>query len=179
MPSFLERLRRVMSGEPVFRPGEDTDDPQQVQDKDDWDLPPQAHTPVAQTNPAPAPRTDGPKVIPLVTVERVECHMSGSNMEVTVHIKNHAAGDILIDKIILMGQSRELDRELQPGEQYEFVNVYNGPRPNHHNYTHSEIHYRDEHGDYFSAIHNVEFDQESDGTYIIRRLRFIPPVKDI
>lgn len=179
MPSFLERLRRLVNGEPIFRAGEDVENPQHVQDKDDWDMPPQAHTAAQQTTPAPAPRTGGPKIVPLVTVERVECHPNGSNMGVTVHIRNHAAGDVMIDKITLLGQMRELDRTLQPGEQFEFMNAYNGPRPNNRNYTHCEVQYRDEHGDYFSAVHNAEFDQEPDGTYTINRLRFIPPVKDI
>lgn len=181
MPSFLERMRRFMKGEPVFRPGEDIDNPQQARDKDDWDLPPQAHTPDPQ--PAPAPVTAGPRITPLVTVERVECHPNGSNMEVTVHIKNHASIEVMIDKIMLLGQTRELDRELRAGEEFEFVNVYNGPRPNNRNYTHCELQYyfqdTNNENNYLSAIHNTEYKQEADGAYTITRLRFIPPVKDI
>ena len=179
MPSFLERLRRLVNGEPIFRPGEDTEDPQYSHDKDDWDTPPQAHTPPQQPAQALVPRVDGPKIIPLVTVEEAECHPSGQNMEVTLHIRNHAAGNIFLDKVLLFGRTRELDFDLGPGKREEFTNVYYGPRPTNRNYTHAEVQYRDEHGDYFSAIHNVEFDQESDGTYVIRKLRFIPPVKDI
>lgn len=184
MPSFLERMRRLMNGEPIFRPGEDNDDPQHAQDKDDWDTSPQVNTPQPGAQPpAPAPVTAGPRVMPLVTVERVECHPSGSNMEVTAHIKNHAAGDVMVNKIMLLGRTRELDRELHAGEEFEFVNVYNGPRPNNRNYTHCELQYyfqdTNNENNYLSAIHNTEYKQEADGTYTITRLRFIPPVKDI
>jgi hypothetical protein len=84
----------------------------------------------------------------------------------------------MMDKINLMGQSREIDRVLRPGETYKFLDVYRGPRPNHRNYNTASLQYH-EGGDYFQSLHTVEFKQESDGTYTISRFRLQLPIKDI
>lgn len=170
MPTFFEGLKRMITGQPVFKPGEDEDG---VELKDAQDTP-DTTQPAQQST---LERT-GPKVIPLAIIEHIECRTNGSNMDVSIHVKNHSQGDIMLDKISLFGDSREIDHTLRPGEMREFP-VFSGARPSNRNYTHCELHYRDEPGDYFSAAHNVEFEQEPDGTYTVNRIRFIPPVKDI
>lgn len=175
MPTFFEGFKRLLSGQPVFRQGEDVDGVVYKEDK-------QTEEAVAQEQPTTtvnAVEQPGPKVIPVVTVTRVEYRLNGTNMDVSAHIKNTSATEVMVDKIMILGTSHGLNHVLSPGEEREFP-IYNGPRPDNRNYTHCELQYRDQAtGDYFSAIHNVEFEQEGDKTYIIRRIRFIPPVKDI
>jgi hypothetical protein len=193
MPSFFEGLKRMLSGQPVYRPGEDVDG---VSHKDDQQYQPGASSQPVQGNPSQQPvsaqnaqtttvstptQIDPRSVV--AVIERVENRASGQNLEVTITAQNNSQIPITLDKVLMFGQSRELDWALNPGIEKEFVNVYNGPRPTNRNYTNCELHYyfRDANGqnNYLSAIHNIEFQQEADGTYTIRNIRFIPPVKDI
>jgi len=173
MPSFFDGLKRMLTGQPVFRPGEDSDEAVRKNDnREDVEEKPE-HPFTGQ------PIPQGPKPRPQAIVERVECRTSGPNMEITVHIQNMSNEQIMLDKILLLNSRHELDRQLRPGERAEFVNVYRGPRPNNRNYSNCEVQYQDSTGDYFSAIHNIQFKQEPDNTYVIDDIRFVPPVKDI
>lgn len=175
MPTFFEGFRRLLTGQPVFRQGEDVDGVEYKEERQpEAKVDPDQQPPVAE-----AVEQQGPKLIPEVTIQRVECRNNGANMEVDVYIKNTSTTNVMLDKIMLFGDSRALNYMLNPGEEREFP-VYNGPRLNNRNYTNCELQYRDEAtGDYFSSVHNVEFEQESDNTYVVRRIRFVPPVKDI
>lgn len=155
---FFDALRKVAQGKPVFDAQQSNDEPQQAE--------------------AP-PQQEQPQERPVAAVERVECRPSGPNMQVSVSIQNNSQQNIMLDKILLMGTHHELDTNLAPGQEREFVNVYSGPRPNHRSYNRAELHYHDETGDYFSALHTVEFRQEQDGTYELERFRLQLPIKDI
>lgn len=186
MPSFFEGLKRMLSGQPVFRPGEDVDGRELKQNPQyKPDIPPQQpmQQPVSQHSAEVVTQQSGqqagPKVIPQAIVERVENRINGQYLDISITIRNNSQGNIMLDKIMLLGMTRELDRHLGPGQEFEFVSVYNGPLLKNRSYTHAEIQYRNDAGDYFSAIHNVEFEQKPDGTYTIYHMRFIPPVKDI
>lgn len=170
MPTFFEGLKRLVTGEPVFKPGEDVDGVEYKADQ---------KAAVAESAGAGAEDSYGTKVIPEVVIRKVENRNSGDNMEVTIEVINNSTTDVLIDKVLLLGTTYNLNHVLRPGEAREFI-VFNGPRPNHRNYTDCELQYRDEAtGDYFSSSHFVEYEQEADDTYIINRIRFVPPVKDI
>lgn len=175
MPSFFEGLKRLIVGEPVFREGEDTTG---VTHKSDQRLEAQqaAQEPVV----ADAVERPGTKIIPEVVIENVEYRNNGDDMDVDVDIQNNSQQEVFVDKISILGTTRSIGLVLRPGEQRE-VAVYSGDRPNHRNYTNCELQYRDQAtGDYFSSMHLVEYEQEpADKTYVIRRIRFLPPVKDI
>ena len=178
MPTFFEGLKRMISGKPVFQPGEGVDG---VTHKSEEVA--AAQHPVNEPQVAPAvesPGSTGPKIIPEVIIQRVEYRNNGSNMDVSVDIKNLSQRVVMVDKIMILGSPRQIGYVLNPGEMREMP-VFSGPRPTHRNYTDCELQYRDqETGDYFSAQHLVEYDaQEADGTYTIRNIRFIPPIKDI
>jgi hypothetical protein len=189
MPSFFERLRRFMNGQPVFQPGEETDDPMRAKEKDDWDMPPQTQPPVQHTStsgtqtvaPETPPQLDPHSIV--AVIERVENRINGPNLDISLTVRNNAPVPVTLDKILWFGQTYELDWTLNPGQEREFVNVYSGPRPTNGNYTHCELQYffQDTNGqnNYLSAIHNLEFQQEADKTYTVHRTRFIPPVKDV
>ncbi len=159
---FLDGLGKMMQGKPVFEPPSQSDA--------------QGQSP--STEQSANTSTQGPKVIPLAQIERVEIHNNGSHMRVTVAIQNDSDAMIMLDKIRLLGTMKELDTQLRPGESREF-NVYDNQRPNHRNYDDAQLDYRDMSGDYFEARHTVEFRQEADNTYSVSRFRFVGPVKDI
>lgn len=181
MPSFFERLRRVINGENAYRPGEDSDDPMQVHDKDDWDMPSQARdTSPAQPQTTDAPKPAGPKIIPQATIVKVENRVSGSYLDISITVQNNSQIDVELESVHLLGREYRLSFTLPPGRMQEFVSVYNGPLLNNRNYTKCELYYKKpEDTDAFKANHLVEFRQEADGTYTISRIRFIPPVQDI
>lgn len=174
MPSFFEGLKRMISGQPVFQPGEDVDGVISKSEQREAEQ---------QQNQSYAEDTieqSGSKVIPEVYIERVEDRDNGSNMEVSAQITNRSQREVMVDKLLLLGETRSINYVLRPGESRELP-VYNGPKPNHRNYTNCELQYRDQAtGDYFSSLHLVEYEaQDTDGTYEIRNIRFTPPIKDI
>lgn len=172
MPGFFETLGRLFKGEPVFKPGEQEDGSW----KEDHTVttPAEPQSPVTEQR---SNRTDG-KIAPVVIVENVDCNISNENMDLFVTIKNKHNQPVFLDKILLLGTKWELDRTFLPGEERQ-MQAYHGQRPQNTSQTKVELHYRDESGDYFSAIHSVEFEQQRDKTYTVRRIRFIPPIKDI
>jgi len=180
MPSFFEGLRRILTGQEVFRAGEDADGAVSKHDDND-ELVIEPQQPISQyEGRANTQRTGAPAVIPQCVVEEVESRVNGSNLEISVTIKNMSPVPVMLDKILLLGRTHELDYALAPGIQREFVGVHNGPLLTNRSYTNSEVHYRNEQdNEYYGAIHNVEFDQQPDNTYTIDRIRFIPPIKHL
>ena len=169
MPSFFEGLKRLATGQPVFKQGEGVDgEVPHVEQSDD-----------VAAGTSDGQQQFGPKVIPEVVVERLEHRNNGSHMDLDVEVKNHSDRNIFVDRVGILGTSHQVSIVLRPGEQRE-IPVYNGPRPNHRNYSDCELKYRDETtGDYFATMHFVEYQQEPDQTYVPIRVRFVPPVRDI
>jgi hypothetical protein len=167
---FLGGFGRLLQGKPVF----DAPPPEQPQNVEPIPGQPTPTPGVPGVPQAPA----GPKERPVAVIERVECRPNGSNMDVSVTIQNNSGSELMLDKLIFMGTSREIDTVLNPGQEREFTGVYNGPRPNHRNYNTAELQYHVG-GDYFKALNTVEFNQESDGTYMISRFRLQLPIKDV
>lgn len=154
---FLDGLSRFVQGKPIFE------------------------TPSSPSDPAPQSNSQpgGPKQLPQVEVEEIDIHNSGTHTRIIARIANRSDRTIELDKIHFLGGKRELDTWLRPGEERELI-VFEGNRPTHRNYDDAYIDYKDESGDYFQAQHVVEFEaQDTDGTYEVRRIRFVGSVKDI
>ena len=121
----------------------------------------------------------GPKVIPEVEIERTVSKVdSGKGVQVQCIIQNNSDGTIELDKIRLLGTTRELDIFLKPGEERECT-VYQGPRPTNMNHHVAELCYKDQTGDYFCADHQIEYDDEGDGTFILTDMNLRRPIRDI
>ena len=149
---FFDVLKNVASGKPGF------------------ETPSDLSSSSNQNQPEPSqPAQSGPKTIPPVRIERTECHNSGSNMRVECVIQNDSQKSLFFDRIFLLNTKVELDRELQPGQEWEFT-VYDGPRPSHQNYTQAKLEFRDNTNDYFASLFTVDYRPEQDGTYSIERL---------
>lgn len=166
MPGFFESLGRMVKGEPVFQPGDDGSRQQES-------APAPAAAPVVQ----PSHRTDG-KTVPTVTIVRTECDIDDVYMTISAEVKNQSNEPVYVDKVMILGMKRELDRDMNPGEEHEFL-IYQGPRPTGTHQTRAELHYRNKAGDYFASIHFVEFRQLQDGMFVVDEVRFIPPIKDV
>lgn len=119
------------------------------------------------------------KYLPQVVVIATRYALDGDNMTCSVTIKNQSNVEVMLDKIRLINTVKELNASLKAGEEKEFLEAFKGPRPNHDNYSECQLEYRDTTGDYFKTIHYVEYNDEPDGTYSLRRMKFSPPVRDI
>lgn len=157
MSSFFKLLKRLATGETVF------------QQKDN------NHN---QGKPRGQEVAPTPKTIPQVSIVREDCRINGNRMTCYVHILNNSQQTIYLDDILLLGVKRELQAQLDPGERREFQ-VYNS-RPIKGSFINDcYLLFRNQAGDYFQSVHDVDCDEQPDGSQLIKRIRFIPPVKDV
>jgi hypothetical protein len=182
MPSFFESVKRIIQGKPVF----DDVDAQQKPQQDTSQVPLPTLTPLPQ---APQAQPQPPKpqspirkgdssTFPIVQVKHCTSKLNGPNMQVYCRIINNSRMPIDLDKIRILGTTRELDNKLRPGEEREYM-VYSGPRLQRQQYNDAQLDYKTEYGDYFKAIHDVRFTYNSDKTYSVDELRLHPPIRDI
>lgn len=156
---IMNGLGRFLTGKPAFEGPNSASDGKNIQSSE-----------------KPA---NGVKSIPLAIISSVECDLSGDDMTCSVTIHNQSGVEIFLDKIRLINTTKELDASLRAGQEKEYYAVFRGDRPKHANYKVCELEYRNTSGDYFKSVHTVEYNYEPDGTYSLRRMRFVPPVRDI
>lgn len=161
MSSFFESLRRIAQGKPLFDPQQPAGGHDQHADLASL---PGEHTNTTMTR-------SGPKVIPRVVIEHVESHVNGHHMDCRGVIRNESNAQVFLDKVRLLGTSRELDSAMRPGESREFL-LYTGSIPQQGNMYACELQYRDATGDYFTGLHNLQFARQSDGTYLPNAARY-------
>lgn len=177
-------LSRLAKGEPVFQPGDDDWNEKSSYKDTDGSEPyaqPEGSDATADiTNDGRGALRDsrGQKLYPQVVVDKVNCHLSGNYMDCYFGLQNNARTPIELDKITILGTTRELDCPLQPGEQRDFQ-VYNGVCPTNNYANKCQIYYKDPAGDYFMSEHLIDFEQNPDKSYYIYRVRFIGPVRDV
>ena len=147
---FLKAFKNIILGKPVFEAG-----------------------PQKPGTPSPQSMPKGPKVIPHMYVERTNCHTAGEEMRVEVVIQNYSQQELWLDRIEMLGRVTRLNnKQISPGEEDELT-AYEGHRPRHSNDTQLLLHYKDVSGDYFCSMHNVEYQQLPDSTYMVRTARFM------
>lgn len=162
---FLDGVGRMIAGKPVFEAQNDAAE-LSPSDNDSVD----SHkTPVDDR---------GRKVIPEVTVTHVKPHISGPNMEVWATVQNASDVTIYLDKIHILGQKLELDRELTARASHQY-RLYKGAvfrsKPSHD----ADIEYRlQASGDYFRARFDLEFDYQN-GLYVPEDFHPEHPIQDI
>ncbi|HET7630572.1 MAG TPA: hypothetical protein VFK03_04325, partial [Candidatus Saccharimonadales bacterium] len=121
----------------------------------------------------------GRKIIPEVQVIRCQYHLSGQNLEVSAFIRNNSDIQVELNKVNVFGRLLQLDRWLKPGEEHETV-VYRGPLLKADAYRVAELYYKDcGSGDYFCALHQVEYRREADGSFLPHGFHLIHPIKDV
>lgn len=169
---FFDAMGKMIQGKPVFQ-----DDPtkQGAQQEDHFV---EKNTPRLDTSHTPLDG-HGQKIIPEITVTRVEGHVSGDNLDLWVTIHNSSEVSLFIDKIHVLGQKMDLNYDLAPGMERQ-MSVYKGPTLRTNAYTNADVDYRVvETGDYFQARFYVEYDFEQDGTYLPNDFNLQRPIRDI
>jgi hypothetical protein len=163
---FMEGLQRFLQGKPVFEVPKNPMPQQGVPQQAD------AH---------PIPGENIIKVLPLVYVERVDSSNDTTHheLECELHIRNHSAIATRLERLEILGQHFELNKTyLQPGQEWEYI-VRIASRPTATNFHEAKLFYESEDGNDFCAVHTIEYMQLPDRSYVIVRLHFVPPVRDI
>jgi len=162
MAGFFQSLGRLFKGEPVFNP------------EDEGKIVQQAGDPTESSPTAPV----GPKVLPQVMITRWPNVAQGNGLHCELIIRNFSRGGITLQKIEMLGFVDELGRQLDAGEEYEYVfDLPNRPRDTH--LDECKLYFRNDGGDYFCTWHQIEFEKQADGSFILKRFRFLPPVRDV
>lgn len=176
MPGFWGTMKRLIAGEPVYQVSDQKDDSQTkaAQPAGSSDEA-EGQKESLPTKPVPPVL---PKIYPEVVIVRTECQAQDYDMEVTVHVRNNSLEHVTLSEIALMEREDKLEEDLNPGDTREFT-AYKGPVPTNTYATRCELRYRNATGDYFAARHNVEFEQADEGRYWVKRIKFVPPIKDI
>lgn len=168
---FLQSLVRMFKGEPVFQV--------EPTEKDD-----RAAEAIVEPAPDNAPPDDpyvdgGKKVVPEVKCEQVEWRESGENhREVWASISNDGELPAMLDKMIIFGQTMELDHHLQPGQGRDFC-VYRGARLTNQSHSRAELYFRLPNGDYFCSDHQIFYQIGNDSEIEVKALRLIRPIRDV
>lgn len=127
---------------------------------------------------------DGSKIIPEVTVSRVEPHPSSDmkQLELWIELHNQSQFEVEVRRCEILGQSSDPGRFLKPGEKFE-IKVYRGDTPRDDSRNKANLQYKIVgNGDYFQSDHLVEFKIETaDGVrwYLPCELELVGPVRDI
>lgn len=100
-------------------------------------------------------------------------------MQLYCHIVNNWPEAVELDKIRIFGTTRELDTELRPHEEREFV-IYDGPALTREHHESELIYKTRKEADYFETIHTMTFAYNAnDKTYLPSDIRVEGPVRDI
>jgi len=140
----------------------------------------QGATPVsANQPPLSSIRKNDASTFPVLQITRTETHESGSHVQIYCHIRNESTEQLILDKIRLLGTSRQMTANLQPHDEQEYL-VYEGPQLQTDAYHDAQLDYRTAAGDYFEAYHDVTYEyQDASKTYTIDEMNLRLPIRDI
>ena len=184
MPGVWEGIKRLINGQPVF---DQNDQNKGWTDKNGNEkVDPMTGTAPAEQQQAPAKPQGSPtgviknnsSTFPVVVVKRTRTKLNGTNQDVYCSIVNNSKGPVEVEEMHLGGRSRHINGYLRPGEEREWL-CYSGPRSTSESYKEAYLEYKDETGDYFQSIYNVEYQYESDKTYSIEELHLRLPIRDV
>jgi len=170
---FFDALSKMVQGKPVFEDnGSEGND-------DEWGDSKKSDTP---QQPQPTNRTPvddrGYKIIPIVALTHCHSSIHGDSMHTTVEASNMSEHEIELDKIIIDGTRREIDRRLAPKQSHEIV-VYEGKLGDSEHKKAQLIYKLVSSGDYFRADFMVEYNREDDRRYSIEEFHPEHSIRDI
>jgi hypothetical protein len=164
---FLDGLRKMIQGKPVFEDPNMPQPEQSVQARDQFDT--SVPTP---TNPLPTDvqTPQQTKVIPTFDLKHCETHIDGNMVTVTIWATNTSTVDIEIDKCVILDTKTEVDRRLSPGQAHEII-LYKGPIPKTDHAHKANIFYKSiRENEYFRVDFMVEYDRQPDGSFVVEDL---------
>lgn len=170
---FWQGMKRFLNGKPVFEvPIEGQMSPQANQP-----IPPQSNESVPDSRRTPVDGR-GRKIIPETEIGNIDCNQSGESMTVWATFTNSSAEAVHLDKITLLGQTRELGFNLN-GHGSRRIEVYRGQLVSSNAYRSADLDYRlVASGDYFRGRYFVESNYD-DGFYYPEDFQLQRPVRDV
>lgn len=177
---FWDVAKRMIQGKPAFEVPTDY-----KKQKEDWgETPREEVEPFSDQSGNRVHRNqrigqDGQKVQAEAEIVQVKPRYSGAYVELWVTVRNNSTFDIQMDRIQIFGTNQEFEYPLPPGGTRDFM-IYSGLQPKTDGYKYAELYYRDrESGDYFCAMHAIEYRYETTGTYEVVEMHIVRPVKDV
>lgn len=165
---FLDGLRKMMQGKPVFEDPNQTQPDVTVKAVDQFDT--KVPTP---TDPLPTKVITQPqqaKVAPTFDLRHCQTQIDGDQCTVTIWVTNTSAVDIEIDKSVILDTKTEIDRRLSPGQAHQVI-LYKGRMPKTDHAHKANIFYKAiRENNYYRVDFTVEYNRESDGTYSVEDL---------
>ena len=163
-------MSKMAKGEPIF----DAQSPPVTTNSQT----PQSH---GETIPQadPTRHDTGHKIHPEIKVSRLTTRRNGSSMQTYVWIQNDAPFAIELRSFRIMGRASSMGYQLAPSRGQEVL-IYSGPIAKDESEHDAHAEYRIvQNGDYFQQEFHVEFDRQSDGTFLIEELHPEEHVRDI
>ena len=155
---FLDGIRKMMQGKPVF---ETPVEPKERISGSDEDI---------NTVPAVDTATPQDDVIPTFSIDHLKSNIIGDRTEVYAWVTNTSATEIEIEKCVIVNTKAIIKRRLGPGQGHE-VCLYRGPIPTNDQIHKANIFYKAIHeNEYYRADFTVEYNHEANGTYTVEEL---------
>ena len=123
-------------------------------------------------------------IAPEVAISRIEpiISSSGKNLELWVTLANHSRSDVEVTDIECLGQQRQLNRFLKPGESHDIL-MFSGAVPRTDADHDSSITFKDRTtGVYYKASHYIRFHctRHTDGDYYVPdKFSLQPPIEPL
>lgn len=109
----------------------------------------------------------GQKIIPEVAFKNFKTHRNGNKVTTWAWATNVSQFELELEKLELLGKHYHIDRRLRPNEGHE-VKIYDGPVITHEHDTRAKLYFTiHENDDLFLADYYIEFNRESDGSFIL------------
>jgi hypothetical protein len=157
---FLDGMRRMMQGKPVFEAPVEPKERISGSDEDIRDVPSVEVT---------APRN---VVVPTFSIDHLKSHINdaGTAIEVYAWVTNTSVSEIEIERCVILNTKMMIKRRLGPGQSHE-VCLYRGPIAS-NDYIHkANIFYEDiSANEYYRADFSVEYNREANGLYTVEEL---------
>jgi hypothetical protein len=157
---FLDGIRKMMQGKPVFETPVEPKERVSGSDEDIREVP--AVDPVV-------PQQD---VIPTFSLDHLKSNINsaGDAIEVYAWVTNTSASDIEIERCVILNTKMMIKRRLGPGQAHE-VCLYRGPIPSNDQIHKANIFYEAiRENEYYRADFTVEYNREANGMYTVEEL---------
>ena len=157
---FLDGLRRMMQGQPVFQAPVEPKERISGSDEDIRDVPA-----VEVTRPTQ-------EVIPTFSIDHLKSNINsaGNSIEVYAWVTNTSMSEIEIERCVILNTKMMIKRRLGPGQAHE-VCLYRGPIPGSDHIHKANIFYEDmSANEYYRADFTVEYNREANGLYTVEEL---------
>jgi hypothetical protein len=166
---FFGVMGRVLAGKPAYTPADVEAQKQADQQSSEG----------GNASSEQSTQTTAPQQPPAVMLGRVECVPKNDRVEVWVDVINQSQEPVFFDDMTVLGERRELQRLLRPGETHQEL-VYTGPALSGQPQGYAQLKFRRQtDGDYFMNHYQYYCVRQDNGTYFIGEFRPVGHTKEI